>query len=106
MTLEQKKKKARYSQRREIKALSGGDTADEVIDWLLGEEQGYSDHDYVLYKYDYNRGRTLMNRINTLWVYPVFILSIPFQWIITGDYGLTRDSKIGKIVDRLIKMDP
>ena len=60
--------------------------------------------EYVIYKYDDNDDSTLLNRLNVLWLYPLFIITIPFQWIFTGSVGIKRNSRIGRIVDSLFKI--
>ena len=56
-------------------------------------------------KYDYKNKRTVSNRFNIIWAYPVFICCAPFQWLFTGNIGITKTSKIGKIVDKLVRLD-
>ncbi len=104
--IEQRKRRQIYYMHKQIKNEVGKNpTADEVLNHLLGDSNGWNDSDYVIYKYEYNQKRSLFNRLNYLWVWPLFILSIPFVWIFTGDYGLKRTSKIGSVVDWLIKFD-
>lgn len=43
----------------------------------------------------------IWQRINQLWFVPVFILTIPFQWLFTGSYGLNDDSMLGKFFAKL-----
>ena len=80
-------------------------TAEEVLDFLLGNAENWNEGDYFVYKYDQIHYRSFMQRLNILWVYPLFVLSIPMQWLIKGSIGVNRNSKIGRIIDYLIKFD-
>lgn len=41
-------------------------------------------------------------RINRLWVYPIFICTLPFQWILRGETGIATESDLGIILTKLI----
>lgn len=87
-----------------LKQEAGGReaTADSVIDVLLGDKEGYNTSYYVVYHYDELGSSTFMNRLNRLWVYPLFIVIAPFQYLFTGNVGFNRNSFMGRIVDKLI----
>ena len=92
--------------RKEILDELGEDkSADALLDNLLRSTDGWNNSDYRIIKYTNVQKSSLWNRLNYLWVYPVFICSIPFTWLITGKWGLDRKSKVGKVVDWLIKFD-
>jgi hypothetical protein len=80
-------------------------TAEEVLTYMMGDSDGWRNGDYVVYKYTKSTKRTFLQRFNMLWVYPLFILAIPFQFLFVGDIGLNRNSKIGRLVDRLVKFN-
>ena len=86
-----------------ISAVGKSPTADEVLDFLLGDRDG-SNSDYVVYKYKRDT-RSVLNRINMIWVMPLYLCSLPFQWLFTGNIGFSRHSKIGKIMNKLVKFD-
>ena len=46
--------------------------------------------------------KTLGNRLNSLWVYPVVILLLPFKWIFTGVWGFSRNTKFGCFLGKLV----
>ena len=73
--------------------------AGEVLTFMLDGGE------YVIYKYHDVTPRNFIQRINTLWVYPLFVLSIPFQFILQGSIGVNRNSKIGQILDFLVKFE-
>ncbi|HGN0166358.1 TPA: hypothetical protein ACKRGM_002244 [Proteus mirabilis] len=74
----------------------------------------YADSDYmesiaseILDKYDIYekkqyRETTLIQRINHIWVIPIFMICIIPQWLITGNTGVRSSSKVGKLVNWLI----
>ena len=103
MLIEIEKRTQGQWMRSEIKSAAGGDaaTADSVLDLLLGRDGGRSE--YVVSKYA-SAERTTANRLNMLWVYPLFIAAAPFQWLFCGRIGVNRSSRIGAILDRLVKL--
>jgi hypothetical protein len=102
--IEQKKKRQSYYHKREILSkFDGNPSGEDVLDYLLGDQYG-CDSEYTLYKYEYSP-RSFVNRLNLLWFYPLFFISIPFQWFFRGDIGFSRDSKIGRVVNKLVILD-
>lgn len=79
----------------------------EVYDLLFGKwDEGGSE--YVVYRYD-NEGdwgnrkkTTLLQRFNMLWLYPLFVVTVPFQWLFLGKVGVNTHSKFGKFIMKLI----
>lgn len=89
----------------ELNERRGENSAEELLTMLLGD--GINEHthwEFRLYKYREDK-RTLVNRINMIWIYPLFILTIPFQWIITGSVGVSRNSFVGRAIDKLARLD-
>lgn len=80
-------------------------TGQEVVDALFGNyDNEYFSNFHVRYYYKSSK-RTIWNRLNLLWVWPVFLIVAPFSYIIRGEIGVNRTSKIGKIVDYLVKFE-
>lgn len=79
-------------------------TAKDVLTYMIGDRDNWCGGDYVVYRYNHKKKRTLIQRLNMLWVYPLFIINIPLQYLFTGDVGLNRNSKAGKIVHWLVKL--
>lgn len=46
--------------------------------------------------------KTTANRLNSLWVYPLALLLMPFKWIFTGVWGFSRNTKFGKFLCNLV----
>jgi hypothetical protein len=95
----------------EVKECFGVDepTAKDVLKYLLGngDEHGFVNNysSFVVYKYDEISKRNIFQRFNMLWVYPLFFLTIPFQFLFTGQIGFNRNSKIGRIVNWLVNVE-
>lgn len=92
---------------KEVKDANGtaDPTAKEVLEYMIGDSDNWTNGDYVVYKYSETKRRNFIQRINMLWVYPLFIITIPLQYLLLGDWGLNRNSKVGKIVDWLVKFN-
>ncbi len=60
------------------------------------------DDRYVVCRYKDGDTNGLAMRLNKIWFYPLFIITIPIQWLIRGKVGVSRDSKIGRIIEKLI----
>ena len=46
--------------------------------------------------------KTFIQRLNTLWVYPIMICTMPIKWLFTGNGRYSRHTKFGEIVCNLI----
>ena len=73
-------------------------TADDVLSYLVEESDVYRVVQYP--KVD----STLINRVNMLWFAPIFVLSIPVQYLIKGHIGFSRDSRLGKVITKLLNI--
>ena len=80
-------------------------TADEVLEHLLEEYDGRNVSKYTLYKYNVKVEKTLFNRINMCWIYPLFFISIPLQWVIRGEVGINSNTNFGKFINKLTRYD-
>lgn len=102
------KSRQNYYMRREIKKDTGKEnpTADDVLELIIGkDEYDYNTGDYILYKERNNTKRNFIQRVNLLWVWPLMVLSIPFVYLFTGNFGVSMNSRLGRIVDFLIKFE-
>lgn len=43
----------------------------------------------------------IWQRLNQLWFVPLYLLSIPLQWLFTGGYGFSNHSKTGKLISKI-----
>lgn len=105
--LKQSKRNVRRSElEKDMKnTLNGCNTAKEVLDFLFGTYYDDYQHDYVVKHRFYTRGgdkTTLINRLNCLWVYPAFIMLIPFRFVLFGSFKVNEDSRLGRVLIKLI----
>ena len=84
---------------RDFEKLTG-----KEIKQIIFDDCGRTQDFYIRSYYSHSK-RTIWNRINMLWVWPVMLLAAPFSYIFTGDIGVSRNSKIGRIVDWLVKFE-
>lgn len=83
------------------------------ISLFLCEGDTQSGTDYDLYKDQYayhvvdnkewmgQRDATFWQRLNRLWFVPLYLLTIPFQWLFRGRMGFESTSKVGAFVSRI-----
>lgn len=72
-------------------------TPEGLLDFLFGD-----DSEYRVYYYDdiYTK-RTVINRLNTLWLLPTWVVCAPFLWLSTGETGINQHSKLGKWIAKV-----
>ena len=89
----------------------GFDNWKEICNFLCGEGDYYAESSKVPEQYDYvvvdntkwmgRRDATFWQRLNRLWFVPLYLLTIPFQWLIRGRVGFESTSKVGAFFSRL-----
>lgn len=85
-----------------LKEMHESPSAKDVLDHLIGDNDGWVNSDYQLRKYDYCKN-TVLQRINSFWVIPLYALLIaPLRWIFTGSTGMKTDSKGYAVLKYLI----
>lgn len=73
-------------------------TVDGLLDYLFSEDQwGDKYSNYIVYRdRDSYDKTTLKQRINLLWVFPMWFVFSPFLWLFTGKFRISQHSKLGK----------
>lgn len=76
-----------------------------------GDVKAYADDSLDCRQYAYqvvdntewmeSRDATFWQRLNRLWFVPLYLLTIPFQWLIRGRMGFETTSKTGAFFSRL-----
>lgn len=61
--------------------------------------------DYRLTDYGEKPKDKWWQRLNCLWVYPLFIVCIPFRYVMYGDYKFQPNSKAYRVISKLIGED-
>ena len=76
------------------------DKISEVIlgDWNNDYYSEYRLEDYI----EDNSDMKWWHRLNMCWIFPLLLIASPITYIIKGDYRLHPNSKVGKIVNKLI----
>jgi len=99
MLLRKSKKPFKSLIRKEvIESYGEGFTGEQVLTHLFGDYDGWVNSDYKVYKYDKTK-KTIINRINSLWVYPVYAVFIaPLKWVLTGHTGVESDTKLHSLL--------
>lgn len=72
-------------------------TPEGLLEFLFDE-----DSEYRIYYYDdpYTK-RSVVHRLNTLWMLPIWAVCAPFLWLFTGETGINQHSKLGKWIAKV-----
>ncbi|MGB3724281.1 MAG: hypothetical protein WA981_00805 [Glaciecola sp.] len=103
-----KKSRQNYYMKQRIKDDTGKEnpTADDVLKLIIGEDEyDYNSQDYVLYKEIRSTKRRIIQRVNFLWVAPTLLMMMPFVWILTGEWGFSRNSMLGRFFEFMVKFE-
>lgn len=80
-------------------------TAESVLYYLYGD---YSDgrdtrdcEQEVVYKYGRNVKASFLQRLSRIVFVPLVLLTLPFVWIVSGEWGWDSNWKISKIIHKL-----
>lgn len=74
---------------------------DELVAYLYGSE--CNDYQYKVIKlWAEDPEQTIWNRLNELWVIPLFLIAAPFRYVMFGDYKVNSESKLGKVLVYLL----
>lgn len=88
------------------------DNWQEITRFLCdGDRKSYSDNELDRHRYAYQvvdntewmsrRDATFWQRLNRLWFVPLYILTIPFQWLFRGRTGFETTSKTAELFSRI-----
>lgn len=93
---------------KELKDLHGYEnfckvTEAEIINNLFGDGYSHAKSKFKLvHRHNPYTKTKWWQRINRLWVFPLFLCTLPFQWIIRGETGISTESDLGIILTKLI----
>jgi hypothetical protein len=91
----------RKVRRNEIAELIKGKSEREILDIFFDFE--FRDNRYYICDHWRDSHKTTrLERFNHLWVWPLFILCIPFLFVINGEPGINPRSRVGKIITKLL----
>lgn len=87
----------------------------EISNFLCGEDAYWDDGAKNPEQYAYqvvdntewmeSRDATFWQRLNRLWFVPLYLLTIPFQWLFRGRTGFSTTSKWGALFSRITGME-
>lgn len=93
----------------ELKELFGYDkmdkfTKDKIIKHLFGDYESRPESNFkVVYRSKPDIKTTPIQRFNMLWVWPLYMLTLaPYNYITKGDTGVERESRLGKLISKLV----
>lgn len=75
--------------------------ARKVVRVIYGDDYDRPLHHIVDRDWFYPDDVKLWQRINQLWVVPLLVLTIPFQWLFKGYVGFKNESKLGALLGKL-----
>jgi len=75
---------------------AGIENTRQVADFLCGRDQVVDNTKWMS-----SHGATFWQRLNRLWFVPLYMLTIPFQWLIRGRMGFETTSKVGMMIQKL-----
>lgn len=73
---------------------------DAFLSFLFTE--GWNSQYVIRNRYQKPPETKFIHRFNALWVYPFFLITIPFRYLIYGHIDLSKDSKLGRLILKLI----
>ncbi len=77
-----------------LQELGDNPTAEDVLDHLFGNRDGWVNSDYTVREYVPVKSN-LLQRVNVLWVYPLLLAVVcPVKWLLTGRYGFKTESSL------------
>ncbi|MHC1795889.1 hypothetical protein LC177_22025 [Escherichia coli] len=94
----------------------GFDNWKEISRFLCeGDSGAYIDYDLDQSQYAYQvvdntkwmgvRDAKFWQRLNRIWFVPLYVMTIPFQWLFRGRVGFESTSKIGALFQRITGLD-
>jgi len=87
---------------RQIKNHTNKDnpTMDDCLEFLFGDSDGWIASDIKFYEYKKVK-KSFLQRLNLFWITPLFVATIPIQYLFRGYVGVDRDSGVGKVIEFL-----
>lgn len=92
-----------------ILVKNGIPNAKQVIDVLCGSpyenERHHFDYQVVDTEWRSKPDVTLIQRINQIWFVPLYLLTVPFQWLFRGKVGFSTTSKFASFIGKLTGLE-
>lgn len=71
-------------------------TVDGLLEYLFDQDVRYKGYHVYLDKEAYSARSNTTQRLNRLWVVPIWFVIAPFKWLATGSAGVNQHTKLGK----------
>ena len=105
----------RYELEKRLKE-QGFENWKEITRFLCeGDAKAYYDSEIMPDEYAYqvvnntewkaSRDATFWQRLNRLWFVPLWVITMPFQWLIRGRVGFDTTSKFAKVCSRITGLE-
>lgn len=91
---------SRFDMERKLKDAKVNDVS-KVLNVIYGTDYENPEHHVVDKDWFYHDDVKMWQRLNQLWVVPLLIVSIPFQWLFKGSHGFGNGSKLAKIISHI-----
>lgn len=93
-------------QLKQILKNEGFENAEDITNFFCGGRLEDERHHFAYQVVDNTewmsrRDATFQQRLNRLWFVPLYLLTIPFQWLIRGRIGFETTSKVGAFFSRI-----
>ncbi|MFU2365561.1 MAG: hypothetical protein ACM685_07755 [Enterobacteriaceae bacterium] len=91
---------SRFDMERKLKDAKVDDVS-KVINVIYGADYDNPEHHVIDKDWFYHNEVKIWQRLNQLWVVPILIITIPFQWLFKGYYGFKNESKLARILGNI-----
>lgn len=91
---------SRFEMERKLKD-AGVENHSKVINIIYGIDYDNPEHHVIDNDWFYQDDVKMWQRINQLWVVPIIIASMPFQWLFKGYCGFKNESKLGMFLGKI-----
>lgn len=79
------------------------ESTSEMLDLLFGTHEDEYESEYIMEsRWSEHANRSLFNRINLFWVVPLFTMLIPIRYLMFGNHHVSKHSKLGEILTKII----
>jgi len=84
-----------------MQAVGKEATRDEVLAYLFGDEDGWTDNNFVIREWSDDDKRTPLQRLNMFWAIPFTLLVSPYQYVVKGRVGWDTKTRFSRWILRV-----
>ena len=79
------------------------ETINDVMNVLFGEQYDMGSSDFVVkHRFPDRSTPTFIQRFNLMWVLVVFVICIPFRYLMFGSYQVNENTRLGRVLTKLL----